>query len=59
MDLNGGMNRIGLFGVVLAASCLSIAAGDWPQWRGPERNGHAGKGAEALKELPEQCRLVF
>ena len=28
------------FGVVIAA-CLPLEAAEWPQWRGPERDGHA------------------
>jgi outer membrane protein assembly factor BamB len=37
---------------VLGLSCFLAAAADWPQWRGPERNG-ISKETGLLKEWPE------
>ena len=31
---------------------LTVAAGDWPQWRGPFRTGHAAPGEPVLQALP-------
>ncbi len=43
-----------LFSVLV---CLVVAAGgwaeDWPQWRGPDRNGHSGEKG-LLKEWPKE-----
>jgi outer membrane protein assembly factor BamB len=36
---------------LLAASSLSALAADWPQWRGPQRNGH-GQESGLLQEWP-------
>ena len=57
MHLNGGMNRLRLIGLLWVVSCLSMSAADWPQWRGPERNGHA-PGA-SLEKLPSSPRVVW
>lgn len=43
--------------LLVAGICLSlpcIAASDWPQWRGPERNGHAAANAPVIKSLPRE-----
>jgi outer membrane protein assembly factor BamB len=39
--------------LVLAAAGLSAAAGDWPQWRGPYRNGHAASNEPPVATLPQ------
>jgi outer membrane protein assembly factor BamB len=31
--------------------------GDWPQWFGPQRNGHAATDSPALEKLPEQLKV--
>ena len=49
MNLNLSANVTGL--VVVAA--LSAAANDWPQWRGPERNGISQE-TGLLKEWPKE-----
>ncbi len=36
-------------GLLIASAC---AGGDWPQWRGPNRDGHAAPGEPALSSLP-------
>lgn len=39
------MHALGYLGAVLLANL--VAAADWPQWRGPERDGHAGSSEPA------------
>jgi outer membrane protein assembly factor BamB len=34
-------------------------AGDWPQWRGPVRTGHAGAGEKPLSALPAEPKVVW
>src|SRR5688572_1283497 len=36
---------------MLLAGAASVWAGDWPQWRGPERTGHV---EESLSSLPAE-----
>jgi outer membrane protein assembly factor BamB len=44
----------------LAALCgQTLFAADWPQWRGPTRDGHAPKDGIIIKTLPEQPRVVW
>lgn len=47
------MNRIGMFLAVsfLCTTPISAQSGDWPQWRGPNRDG-VSKEAGLLKEWP-------
>ena len=57
------MNKPGaVVGVVLVSMCLSgvaAVADDWPQWRGPSRDGHS-KETGLLKEWPKDGpRLVW
>src|SRR5262249_15952081 len=45
--------------LLLLASCSPLAsqgAGDWPQWRGPTRDGHAPPGAPAPTSLPNELK---
>ncbi|MCZ6727878.1 MAG: PQQ-like beta-propeller repeat protein, partial [Acidobacteria bacterium] len=37
----------------------ALFAGDWPQWRGPERDGVAAPGAVLPTDLPAQLRRVW
>ncbi len=39
--------------------CASIAAADWPGWRGPSRDGHSAVGGSALSGLPSEPRRVW
>lgn len=41
-----------LCGVLCAASLARAGGGDWPQWRGPERNGAADETALLIDRLP-------
>ncbi len=43
---------------VLLACATSLTAGDWPQWRGPNRTGHAADGP-ALATLPKDAKPVW
>lgn len=43
-----------LFCVVLTGS-----AADWPQWRGPQRTGHAGAGAKLIEKLPAEPKVLW
>lgn len=45
--------RRGLVVMVVFACCASALALDWPQWRGPERNG-LSKETGLLKQWPEE-----
>src|SRR5438034_1265652 len=37
----------------VVSTALSLVAGDWPQWRGPQRNGISGE-TGLLKEWPKE-----
>ena len=36
-----------------------LRAGDWPQWRGPERTGHPAQDAPALTSLPQNPKVLW
>jgi len=38
--------------VLALGTCLSAAAADWPQWRGPGRDGHAPAGSAIADKFP-------
>lgn len=38
--------------ILLAATALTVAAADWPQWRGPQRDGIAGPGERLMEKIP-------
>lgn len=40
----------------LWASSAPATAGDWPQWRGPRRDGHAAAGEKAPGRLPSEFK---
>ena len=42
----------GIRGLLVLSAALSVAASDWPQWRGPERNG-ISRETGLLKEWPK------
>jgi outer membrane protein assembly factor BamB len=37
----------------------ALFAGDWPQWRGPDRTGHAPAGAPVPHTLPSELKVVW
>ncbi len=48
-----------LLAVLLLAPVGSPAGTDWPQWRGPMRDGHVPAGAPALAALPKELKPVW
>src|ERR1041385_417501 len=44
-----------LLALALAFASLDAVAQDWPQWRGPDRDGHAAPGP-TLASLPKALR---
>jgi outer membrane protein assembly factor BamB len=51
------MHRLAVSSAILLSTCaillaIESAAADWPQWRGPERNGVAAESPELIRELP-------
>ena len=38
---------------------LPARAGDWPQWRGPQRTGHAPANTPALSALPKEFKPLW
>jgi outer membrane protein assembly factor BamB len=47
-----------LLPALLASTAGALAAQDWPQWRGPQRDGHA-RGVKAPAEWPPALRLAW
>jgi len=47
------------FALSLAATTLQARGDDWPQWRGPLRNGHAASDAPAINSLPTELHAVW
>jgi outer membrane protein assembly factor BamB len=46
--------------LLIAASLASAAeAGDWPQWRGPHRDGHAAPDEPAITRLPADLKPAW
>ncbi len=43
---------------LLATTSLNVHAADWPQWRGPARDGHAPD-APALSALPKEPKVAW
>src|SRR5438876_7464982 len=43
----------GIRGLLVLSTALSVAANDWPQWRGPQRNG-ISRETGLLKEWPSE-----
>src|SRR5882672_2460621 len=37
----------------------AFGASDWPQWRGPYRNGHAPANAPAVNSLPKELKPIW
>lgn len=45
---------------LLALSFASaLSAGDWPQWRGPNRDGHPSEQSPAISSLPRELRPAW
>ena len=49
-----------LLGAVLLRPAVATAAtADWPQWLGPDRNGHVASGVTAPATLPKELKAVW
>src|SRR5262245_61625080 len=46
------------FSLLFLMNC-SIWSADWPQWRGPQRNGHVPKNEIVPTTLPAEPRIVW
>ncbi len=44
---------------VLLISTFPAWGGDWPQWRGPTRTGHASADAPTLAALPKELKAIW
>src|SRR3569623_494029 len=42
-----------------AAALATLRAADWPQWRGPSRDGHAPESGVIIQSLPEEPKVVW
>ena len=38
---------------------LAASAADWPQWRGPARDGHAAPGTKLIEKLPADPKILW
>jgi len=45
--------------MMLASLAVSVHADDWPQWLGPNRNGHAGVDAPAVDKLAPEPKVLW
>jgi len=48
-----------LFCLLLVVLGIPAIAGDWPQWRGPQRDGHAAKDEAPLASLPADLKPIW
>jgi outer membrane protein assembly factor BamB len=48
-----------LWSAMLALLANSARADDWPQWLGPQRNGHAAADAATVDKLPPELKVVW
>ncbi|MEN9575340.1 MAG: hypothetical protein RL514_3195 [Verrucomicrobiota bacterium] len=50
-----------LLGLTAALACVAFtaSAADWPQWRGPLRNGHVAAGEKLLTSLPTEPKVLW
>ncbi len=55
MNMIRPSNTLALFA---AFATFTAAASDWPQWRGPQRDGHAGS-AIKLDTLPKEAKMLW
>jgi len=56
------MSRRRLFfcgALTLALLAASARAGDWPQWMGPQRDGHAAADTPAVEQLPPELKVLW
>ena len=53
------MKATPLLTVALTFSTFSLHAGDWPQWRGPRREGRVQAPVRALESLPQEPKVLW
>jgi len=60
-DESSKLTRVASCGVMMAflLSGMISRAGDWPQWRGPTRDGYAPAGAPDITSLPKELKPVW
>src|SRR6478672_10676850 len=56
--MNTLLPRLALF-FAWAGSVAVSGAGDWPQWRGPTRNGYAAANETPVASLPKELKPVW
>lgn len=44
---------------VVACTATLACAGDWPQWRGPQRDGHTTSDAPSINSLPKELKPIW
>ena len=44
---------------LLALCAAAVSAADWPQWRGPARDGHAAPNAKLIEKLPAEAKILW
>ena len=57
--MNSNVARALLWLVLSWLSLNTASGGDWPQWRGPTRTGHAAADAPAVRALPAELKPVW
>ncbi|HEX7859429.1 MAG TPA: PQQ-binding-like beta-propeller repeat protein [Verrucomicrobiae bacterium] len=45
--------------LLLIFCAVSVLAADWPQWRGPNRDGHVPAGSKMITKLPGEPKVVW
>lgn len=53
------MNSVSRVFFAMLCGLATAKAADWPQWRGPQRNGHAGPGARGIEKLPAEPKTLW
>ena len=48
-----------LCAVLLRSAVATAATADWPQWLGPNRNGHVASGVTVPATLPKELKAVW
>lgn len=57
--MNSMRCRIACAGLIAGWAWSPVLAADWPQWRGPGRDGHAPPGATEVRALPKELEPVW
>jgi outer membrane protein assembly factor BamB len=60
MSMNAMTRNLACCGLAIGALAASAAqGGDWPQWRGPKRDGLAAPGETPVRRLPAELKPVW